>query len=199
MLFERRLREGIHEGDLTVAFRRWKRCQVVAGHHYRTGLDLVEVESVDIIGPTAIDANLAQQAGYATVDDVLSDLRGDASLPLYLIRFRRLDEPDPRDELASATTLDADEVAALAARLERMDRVSSRGPWTRAVLGQIADHPGMVSTELAQALGWPRQDFKLHVRRLKELGLTISLNVGYRLSPRGAAFLRREPKGRGDA
>ncbi len=42
---------------------------------------------------------------------------------------------------------------------------------------------------IAGALGWIRADFKQHVRRLKELGLTISLDVGYRLSPRGAAYL----------
>jgi ribosomal protein S19E (S16A) len=29
------------------------------------------------------------------------------------------------------------------------------------------------------------------VRKLKELGLTESLDVGYRLSPRGRAFLAR--------
>jgi len=38
-------------------------------------------------------------------------------------------------------------------------------------------------------MGWVRADLKLHIRRLKELGLTISLAVGYRLSPRGAAYL----------
>jgi hypothetical protein len=31
--------------------------------------------------------------------------------------------------------------------------------------------------------------FKRRVRRLKELGLTESLPVGYRLSPRGRSFL----------
>jgi len=31
--------------------------------------------------------------------------------------------------------------------------------------------------------------FKRDVRRLKELGLTVSLSVGYELSPRGQAFL----------
>jgi hypothetical protein len=35
-----------------------------------------------------------------------------------------------------------------------------------------------------------RQAFKLNVRKLKELGLTESLEVGYRLSPLGEAFLR---------
>jgi hypothetical protein len=34
------------------------------------------------------------------------------------------------------------------------------------------------------------QPFKLNVRKLKALGLTESLEVGYRLSPRGAAFLQ---------
>ena len=49
----------------------------------------------------------------------------------------------------------------------------------------------MVSTELAAAAGQERAYFKLRVRRLKALGLTESLEVGYRLSPRGAAYLAR--------
>ena len=31
--------------------------------------------------------------------------------------------------------------------------------------------------------------FKRDVRKLKELGLTESLEIGYRLSPRGVAFM----------
>ena len=81
--FEQRLRDGIHSGAIVLAFRRWKRSQVVAGRRYR---------------------------------------------------------------------------------------------------------PGTVSTVLAEAVGWGRQDFKLQVRRLKELGLTFSLDVGYRLSPRGESY-----------
>jgi biotin operon repressor len=57
------------------------------------------------------------------------------------------------------------------------------------VLAQIAERPGVVSTLLAETLDWDRADFKLHVRRLKALGLTISLDVGYRISPRGQAYL----------
>ena len=45
------------------------------------------------------------------------------------------------------------------------------------------------SVHLAETLGWDRPEFKLQVRRLKALGLTISLDVGYRLSPRGEAYL----------
>lgn len=189
MRFEARLREGIEHGTIVLAFRRWKRCQVVAGHRYRTGTGMVEVDAVDVVTQADIDKAQASEAGYGTIDGLLADLRGDPDLPLYRIRLHQVDEPDPRAELAAKPTLSQDDLARLTARLARMDRAGARGPWTGAVLTQIADHPGTVSTVLAEALGWDRQDFKLHVRRLKELGLTISLTVGYELSPRGAAYL----------
>jgi hypothetical protein len=187
--FEQRLRDGIHSGAIVVAFRRWKRCQVVPGHRYRTGLDMVEVESVDVVEPSSVDAAQAREAGYASIGELIAGLRGDPASPVYRIRLRRIDGPDPRDELARATSLTEADLAAITARLTRMDRASSRGPWTGAVLALIADRPGIVSTILADAMGWERQDFKLHVRRLKELGLTLSLDVGYRLSPRGESYL----------
>jgi biotin operon repressor len=56
-------------------------------------------------------------------------------------------------------------------------------------MAQIADKPAVSSVFLAEAMGWERPEFKVHVRRLKALGLTISLDVGYRLSPRGQAYL----------
>jgi len=189
VLFEKRLRDGIHSGRITLAFRRWQRSQVVAGHRYRTGLDLVEAVAVDVIAAGDIDSAQARAAGYATIEELLDGLRGSPDLPLHRVRFRRLDETDPRDALAAAAALTEDEIASVAARLARMDEASKRGPWTIAVLGQIADRPGVSSAVIAGALGWVRADFKLHVRRLKELGLTISLDVGYRLSPRGAAYL----------
>src|SRR5262245_24592967 len=187
--FEQRLRDGIHSGAIVLAFRRWKRSQVVPGRRYRTGIDLVEVESVDVVEPSSVDASQAREAGYASVGELLADLRGDPALPVYRIRLRRIDGPDPRNELARADSLTKADVAAIAARLARIDMSSSRGPWTAAVPALIADRPGIVSTVLAEAMGWERQDFKLHVRRLKELGLTLSLDVGYQLSPRGESYL----------
>ena len=189
MRFEQRLRDGIHSGAIVLAFRRWKRSQVVPGRRYRTGIDLVEVESVDVVDPSSVDAVQAREAGYASAGELLADLRGDPASPVYRIRLRRIDEPDPRDELARAARLTEAEVAAITARLARMDRSGSRGPWTGAVLALIADQPGTVSSVLAEAIGWERQDFKVHVRRLKELGLTLSLDVGYKLSPRGESYL----------
>ena len=189
MRFEQRLRDGIHSGAIVLSFRRWKRCQVVPGRRYRTGIDMVEVESVDVVEPSSVDAGQAREAGYASVDELLADLRGDPALPVYRIRLRRIDGLDTRDELARTASLTEADVAAITARLARMDRSSNRGPWTGEVLALVADRPGTVSTVLAEAMGWERQDFKLHVRRLKELGLTLSLDVGYRLSPRGESYL----------
>jgi hypothetical protein len=187
--FEPRLRQGLHEGSITVAFRRWRRSQVVAGHRYRTGQDMVLAEAVDVITPADITLALARAAGFPDVQSAVGDLRGDPELPLYCVRFRRLADPDPRAELASTPALTDQEAAGIAARLDRMDAASKRGPWTAAVLAQIAERPGVVSTLLAETLDWDRADFKLHVRRLKALGLTISLDVGYRISPRGQAYL----------
>jgi hypothetical protein len=185
--FEQRLRDGLNDGTITAAFRRWRRVQVVAGHHYRTGAGMVAAESVDTVTPDRITPAQANAAGYPGTSELLADLRGDAELPLYMIRFRKLTEPDPRDVLRTAPLTDAD-AEALARRLARMDS-GKHGPWTTAFLTQIAERPEVNSIYLAETLGWERPDFKLQVRRLKALGLTISLRIGYRLSPRGEAYL----------
>ena len=191
MQFEPRLRHGLRDGSITVAFRRWRRVQVVAGHQYRTGAGLVLAESIEVISPDDITPSLARAAGFADVQAAVADLRGDPNLPLYCIRFRALDGPDPRDELARANGLTDEDVAAIGKRLARLDAASKRGPWTAEVLEQIASRPAVSSAILAADLDWDRPDYKLHVRHLKALGLTISLEVGYRLSPRGSAYLAR--------
>jgi hypothetical protein len=93
---------------------------------------------------------------------------------------------EPRDR--SAPLLD-DEV--IEARLERLDRASPVGPWTRATLDIIARRPAVRAGDLAAELGRERLPFKADVRKLKRLGLTESLDVGYRLSPRGRSYLDR--------
>ncbi len=191
MQFEPRLRHGLRDGTITVAFRRWRRVQVVAGHQYRTGAGMVLAESVGVISPGDITPALARAAGFPDVRAAVADLRGDPDLPLYCIRFRALAGPDPRDELASTDGLTDADVAAIRKRLARLDKASKRGPWTTEVLEQIASQPAVSSAVLAADLDWGRPDYKLHIRHLKALGLTISLDVGYRLSPRGHAYLAR--------
>ena len=63
-------------------------------------------------------------------------------------------------------------------------------PWTRQVLRLIAERQGVRAPDLAASLDRETLSFKRDVRKLKELGLTHSLPVGYEISPRGRAYLR---------
>jgi hypothetical protein len=193
MLFERRLREGIHDGRVTLAFRRWRRPQVTAGGRYRTGLDIVVVESLEVVSEDELTAQDALAAGYSSVPELRADVRGSPDLSLYRLGLRRLDEPDPRAELARSNDLDAAAVADLTRALDRL------GSWTGSVLVGIRDRPGVRAADLAEAMGTDVAVFKRNVRKLKNLGLTISLERGYRLSPRGVAYLESlERRGQGN-
>jgi hypothetical protein len=189
MRFEQRLRAGLHDGSITVAFRRWKRHQVVAGGRYRTGAGLVQVDSVDVVDPDLITADDARLAGYQTAADLVRDLRGDAAGQVYRVSMHPLDEPDPRSVLAMDDQLTEADAAQITRRLDRLDAASPRGPWTRATLDAIRTRPDVVATELATDTGLTRDIFKRNVRSLKALGLTLSQPVGYRLSPRGQAYV----------
>jgi hypothetical protein len=198
VLFQARFWPLIADGRVTVTFRRWKRHQVVAGHRYRTGHRIVgrmiiEVDSVDEVDPAAITGADARHAGFPDAATLVGQLRGDPALPVYRIAFHLVDEPDPRTVLAASAELTAADRAEIARRLDRLDRASSHGPWTRAVLEVIAARPGTRAADLAASFGRETQPFKNDVRKLKNLGLTESLEVGYRLSPRGRAYLAPEP------
>jgi hypothetical protein len=190
MLISPKYRAGIESGAITLTFRRWRRCQVVAGNRYRTAAGRIEVDDVKAVDPARISPADAKRAGFASREALLKELRGTDDLPTYRIRFHAVGGPDERDELAAANGLSADDVAAITARLDRLDRASSHGPWTRQVLRVIAEQPAVRAPDLAAQFGRETAPFKIDVRKLKNMGLTISLPVGYRLSPRGEAYLR---------
>src|SRR5262245_23499937 len=190
VLWEARFWPLIADGSVTVTFRRWKRPQVVAGRRYRTPGGIIEADDVSFVAPETITTRDARRAGYATPDDVRADLRGDMALPVTRIAFHLVEEPDPRSELASTSALTAEDVADIDRRLDRLDAHSPHGAWTRATLDAIAEHPATRAAALAAAFGRDTAPFKLDVRKLKNLGLTISLERGYELSPRGSAYRR---------
>lgn len=192
MLFEARFWPLIAAGEVTLSFRRWKRRQVVAGNRYRTPVGFIEVSSVDVVDPAAITDAQALRSGYDSGDAVRSALRGDPALETYCIAFRFVGGPDPRAELAATDTLSDADRAELDRRLARMDTASTHGPWTRTTLQLIAARPATRAGDLADAVGRGRLPFKADVRKLKNLGLTESLEIGYRLSPRGRAYLETD-------
>jgi hypothetical protein len=190
VLFERRLQAGLSDGSISLAFRRWRRPQVVAGRQYRSPIGMIDVESVSIVDERTLTPDDAHAAGYASVSELRGDLKGPPEASVYRLALRRSDAADPRSVLAEDAGLDADQHAHLERRLARLDAAAGRA-WTRATLEAIRAAPGTRAGDLFATLGWSDlAEFKQHVRKLKALGLTLSLRIGYSLSPRGETYLR---------
>ncbi len=188
MLFRQADLDAIAAGERQLAFRRWRRPTVRAGGTLKTSVGLLSIDAVERISPTAISQADAKSAGFASraeLLEALSSREGD----LYRIQFH-LAGPDPRIALRRKTTLSADELDTVAKRLARLDAVSARGAWTLETLALIDSNPGRPARDLALLAGRERDSFKTDVRKLKNLGLTISLDVGYKLAPRGRRVLK---------
>lgn len=190
VLIPKPLWQPIADGEVTLAFRRWKRLLVKPGQVYRTGAGRIRVTTVDVIEPSQITDADARRSGSESAAAVMAQLQDREGDVTYRIEFEHLDEPDPRTRLANESDLTADDVAEITRRLDRLDRASSLGPWTRRTLELIEAHPERRAPDLAEMLGRQTQPFKVDVRKLKNMGLTISFRIGYRLSPRGEAYLR---------
>ena len=189
MLIPKPFWEPIASGEVTLVFRRWKRPQVVAGRTYRTAAGRLDVSDVTIVEETEITPEDARRAGYETAEALVAEFRNDPTDPIYRIEFRHLDEPDPRTELANDVDLDPGDIDEIDRRLERLDKASSHGAWTLETLELIEANPERRAPDLAEMVGRETKPFKLDVRKLKNLGLTLSFRIGYRLSPRGEAYL----------
>lgn len=186
MLFKKDLLTRIATGEVTLAFRRWKRPTVRAGGTLRTAVGVLAIDRIEPVAPADIGREDAERAGFPTRDALLADL-GDGDGTLYRIAFHRAGD-DPRAALRKAADIDEDERARIETRLAGFDARSAR-PWALATLRLIAAHEGLPAAGIAQHVGLDKPDLKRKIRKLKELGLTESLEVGYRLSPRGRAFL----------
>jgi hypothetical protein len=187
MLLRRPVFDRIVAGDVDLVFRRWRRPTVKTGGTLRTPagmLEIVEVRRVDA------DSITEPEAGRAGLDlaDLLAFLNAKTEGDVYMVRLGPV-RPDPRVALREDADLSAEDIVALTARLDRLDRVSKRGPWTREFLRLIHDNPDVRAQDLADGLGLDKTVFKNDVSKLKALGLTISHSPGYEVSPRGRAYL----------
>lgn len=193
MLFRQDVLRRIAEGDVTLAFRRWRRPTVKAGGTLRTRVGVLAIDSVEPVDENQVTDADARRAGAADREALLAGLRAEGRL--YRVELR-LAGPDPRIALRERSDISPEERAEIDARLARLDAASRHGPWTAAVLELIAEQPGTRAPDLAASFGRETTPFKTDVRKLKELGLTESLLVGYRLSPRGRAYLSPRARAR---
>lgn len=189
MLFRREVLEGIAGGRIDRVFRVWAEPRVRAGSTQRTWAGIIVIDSVTAVAPEDITEEDALRSGFKSRAALLTALSKSTKEGGYHRVMLHLGGPDPSSELAGNADLTDRELADLKAALDAVDTRSRRGPWTREVLRLIEEHPGLRAQDLAERLDRERLPFKADVRRLKALGLTESLETGYRLSPRGQTLM----------
>jgi hypothetical protein len=179
--------ERVAAGELTVTWRLWKYAHVKVGRAYPAGHGAVVIDDVRRVRAGDVTDADAMEVGLLDKRSLLDLVRGhkrariSAATILHRVAFHYVPEPPPRrPELP---------LPEIAKRLARLDAASPRGPWTLAALRLVEENPGVVARELAGEMGLPTLDFKAQVRKLKALGLTVSLPVGYELSELGQTCL----------
>jgi hypothetical protein len=180
----------IAEGQISALFRRWVKPTVRSGGTLRTAVGVLAIESVEPVVESDLTASDARAAGFPGLDALRAELGKRPQGVVYRISVR-WQGPDPRTELSHSTEVSPQELEQLRTKLARLDQASKHCAWTFKTLLALHQEPGRRAADVAQQLGFEKEWLKISVRELKELGLTQSLGTGYRVSPRGEAFLSR--------
>jgi hypothetical protein len=192
LLFKKAFHEGLVRGSIDLTFRRWDKPHVRAGGRYRCHpIGVLRVERVERVRLRDIDDREAARAGFdsarALLDFIGGDRAGDLSDDDEVYRVELHYEGDgDRVDIADDARLDAEAIAQIRSALARMDEA---GAWTKKTLSLIEKQPRVAASKLAKTLGRETAPFKADVVKLKKLGLTMSFEVGYELSPRGLAYV----------
>lgn len=196
MLLRTAVLTRIKKGEISLVFRRWRKPTVRTGGTLRTAVGVLNILDVRAVRESDITHADALEAGYATTADLL-DLVGSRSGQIFRIAVDYAGA-DPRITLRQQDDLSVVDLEPIVATLQRLDARSSAGPWTERVLAGIEQHPNLAARTLAERLQCERNWLKPQVRKLKNLGLTVSHDPGYTLSPRGRVVLDhlRAPAGR---
>jgi len=179
--------DRLRAGEIDLAFRRWDRPRVKPGTRLRTAVGVLEVVTVEQVALSTLRAEDARRSGAASLQALKEGLSLRTDRPVFRVSLR-YGGTDPREGLR-AEIPDVEEIAGIVAGLDRLDAASPIGAWTRSTLRLIDRNAERRAPELAEEVGRPTVEFKRDVRKLKERGLTESLAIGYRLSPRGEAVL----------
>jgi hypothetical protein len=177
---------GVADGSVTLAFRRWRRQDVQPGQVFTTAAGMVRVGAVTVVAEEQITDDEARLAGWPDAERLHRRLATQGEIYRVELSYAG---PDPRIALRESAELSAADIAGLDRRLDRLDRAAAHGPWTLHYLELIRAHPQRRAPDLAAMVGRETAPFKIDVRKLKNLGLTLSFPVGYEVSPRGLAYL----------
>lgn len=87
MMFTKRLRDGVRNGDIDCSVRIWTRPHVRVGARYRMDEGEIEIDSIEQIGLPDITPELARASGFLGVLDLLKVAKHGRGENIYLIRF----------------------------------------------------------------------------------------------------------------
>lgn len=189
MIFTNAIAREIANGQVSVVYRRWAVARVKVGSLLHTTAGTVRIEAIDQTQITSLTEADAAAAGESTLDQLVHSFKGTSTDPVFRIAVS-YEGPDSRDKLSATADFSTEERQQIASKLERLDRRAAQ-PWTHRVLWTIANNPGRRARNLADDLGFDPAALKLHIRKLKNLGLTLSLDTGYEISPRGRSYLKK--------
>ena len=157
------------------------------GGTLRTAIGVLAITDIEKVAAGGISLRDARAAGYPSRKALREDLRTREG-SVYRIRLAYAGA-DPRIALRENGALDDSEFAVIRARLGRFDKASRVGPWTHNVLTAIGRFPNFAAKDLAKKTGREMEWLKRNIRKLKNLGLTVSHHPGYTLSVRGRMIL----------
>ncbi len=190
MLFKEIHLSGIKSGKITLAFRRWQKASVKEGSLLHTSVGLVEIRKIETVDENDITEKDALHAGFADRKQLLKSFTNNSTGTIFKISVS-YHSADPRIKLRERTELSERQFADLKKKLERLNKYSRQGHWTEKVLLAIKDNPNLHAKGIAKLTGFEKEWLKLSIRKLKNMGLTISHTVGYELSPLGKIFVLR--------
>ena len=188
MLFKKKFLDLIEQGEIKIAFRKWTRPSVTESKTLLTPAGLLRIKSVKIIDYDQISSHEIVQAGYADRKELDKELAIKETGDIYKIEFD-LEGVDPRIALRKNSNISNAEMTKILDKLKRLDTSGKVKNWTFKVLDLLDREPGKYAIEYSTQLGYEKEWFKLNIRKLKNLGLTISLTDGYEISPRGNVVL----------
>lgn len=190
MLFKQAHLEGIRSGTIGLAFRKWKKPAVKSGSLVKTSVGLIQIVDITTVTLDSIRPAEARQAGFNSLKELQSMLSSVTEGDIYKITVRYHSE-DPRISLREQAQLPPAAFETLRSKLQRLDQYSKQGEWTINTLMLIRDHPQLRAADLAAKSGHEKEWLKINIRKLKNLGLTVSHDTGYTLSPLGKVFLEK--------
>lgn len=194
MLFKEIHLQGIQSRKITLAFRKWKKASVKEGSLLHTSVGLIEINKIEPVNENHITEQDALNAGFADKTQLLKSFTHNSLGTIFKISVS-YHSADPRINLREQAKLTVQEFADIKKKLERLDQHSKQGHWTEKVLLAIKDNPNLHAIGIAKLTGFEKEWLKLNIRKLKNLGLTISHTVGYEISTLGNVYLKKQQKG----